>query len=129
MRSFVYSSLPARVVFGAGSVEQVSAEIDRLGARRVLLLSTPGRAQMVAALGVNAAATFDQAVMHTPIEMVEEARAVAKEVKADCCVAVGGGSTIGFAKAIALSSDVPVLAVPTTYSGSEMTTIWGISKE
>jgi maleylacetate reductase len=71
---------------------------------------------------------FDKAVMHTPASVVEEARTVARSVGADCCVAVGGGSTIGFGKAIALTSGLPVLAVPTTYSGSEMTTIWGISE-
>jgi alcohol dehydrogenase class IV len=120
-----------RVVFGAGSAAQLGAEAARLGAKRVLLLSTPGRAEMVRALaaGLPVAATFDRAVMHTPLEMAEEARAVAKSAGADCCVAVGGGSTIGFGKAIALTSGLPVIAVPTTYSGSEMTTIWGISNK
>jgi maleylacetate reductase len=60
--------------------------------------------------------------------VVEAAREAARKVNADCCVAVGGGSTIGFGKAIALSSSLPVVAVPTTYSGSEMTTIWGVSE-
>ena len=128
MHAFVYTGLPTRVVFGGGSVAGLSAEIDRLGARRVLLISTPGRADMVAALGVNAAGRFDRAVMHTPREMVDEARGLAADVKADCCVVVGGGSTIGFGKAIALTSGLPIIAVPTTYSGSEMTTIWGISE-
>jgi alcohol dehydrogenase class IV len=77
---------------------------------------------------LNVAGVFDQAVMHTPIAAVEAARAMAKNVDADCCVAIGGGSTIGFGKAIALTSSLPVVAVPTTYSGSEMTNIWGISE-
>jgi maleylacetate reductase len=96
----------------------------------VLLLCTPGRAQMLAAAAgeLPVAGVFDKAVMHTPAELVEQARQQAKAVKADCCVALGGGSTIGFGKAIALSSGLPVLAVPTTYSGSEMTTIWGVSE-
>ncbi|MGQ0650695.1 MAG: maleylacetate reductase, partial [Betaproteobacteria bacterium] len=67
-------------------------------------------------------------VMHTPHDMVEEARKQAKAAKADCCVVVGGGSTIGFGKAIALTSGLPIVAVPTTYSGSEMTTIWGVTE-
>jgi maleylacetate reductase len=127
---FSYVALPTRVVFGAGSVGQLAAEVERLGARRVLLISTPGRAEMVRRLskGLAVAGLFDQAVMHTPIEAVERARALAASVKADCCVAVGGGSTIGFGKAIALSSALPVVAVPTTYSGSEMTSIWGVSE-
>lgn len=130
MRSFVYNGLPSRVVFGCGSVTQLPAEIERLGAKRVLLLSTPGRAEMVAIVARNlpVAGIFDKVVMHTPLEIANEARELAKELNADCCVAVGGGSTIGFGKAIALTSGLPVAAVPTTYSGSEMTTIWGMSE-
>jgi alcohol dehydrogenase class IV len=130
MRDFTYNALPARVVFGAGSVKQLPAEVERLGAKRVLLLCTPGRADMLssAARDLPVAGVFDKAVMHTPAELVQQARDQAKAVKADCCVALGGGSTIGFGKAIALTSGLPVLAVPTTYSGSEMTTIWGISE-
>ena len=122
--------MPARVVFGAGAVSQLAAEVERLGAKRALLLSTPGRTGMVRAVAkdLNVAGVFDQAVMHTPIAAVEAARAMATKVQADCCVAIGGGSTIGFGKAIALTSSLPVVAVPTTYSGSEMTNIWGISE-
>src|SRR3954464_8077999 len=130
MDKFTYVAMPMRVVFGAGAVSQLAAEVERLGAKRALLISTPGRASMVREVsrGLQVAGVFDQAVMHTPIAQVEAARAMAKSLKADCCIAVGGGSTIGFGKAIALSSALPVLAVPTTYSGSEMTTIWGVSE-
>ena len=122
--------MPARVVFGAGTVSELAAEAERLGAKRVLLVSTPGRAQMVrgVASSLDVAGVFDQAVMHTPIAAVEAARRQASSVNADCCVVVGGGSTIGFGKAIALTSGLPIIAVPTTYSGSEMTNIWGISE-
>jgi alcohol dehydrogenase class IV len=132
VRQFVYNGLPSRVVFGAGCVSQLPAEVDRLGSKRVLMIATPGRAGMANRLADllrgRVAGFFDQAVMHTPIEVAKEARELAASVDADCCVAVGGGSTIGFGKAIALTSGLPVLAVPTTYSGSEMTTIWGISE-
>ena len=130
LTAFVYTELPSRVVFGAGSVKKLPEEIERLGARRVLMLSTPGRAKMVSDLSekLSVAGVFDKAVMHTPIDAVNEARAMAQSLQADCCVAVGGGSTIGFGKAIALTSGLPVVGVPTTYSGSEMTTIWGISE-
>ena len=130
MRDFTYTALPARVVFGAGSSKQLPAEVQRLGAKRVLLLCTPGRAEMVAAAaqGLPVAAVFDKAVMHTPVDLAEQARGQAQAAKADCCVAFGGGSTIGFAKAVALTSGLPIIAVPTTYSGSEMTTIWGMSE-
>jgi maleylacetate reductase len=130
LRSFVYQGHPVRVVFGAGSLAQLPAEVDRLGAKRVLMLSTPGRAAMAraAAKDLPLAGTFDEAAMHTPVELAGKARRRAAELGADCCVAFGGGSTIGFAKAIALASGLPVIAVPTTYSGSEMTTIWGTSE-
>jgi alcohol dehydrogenase class IV len=130
MDKFTYVAMPMRVVFGAGRAAELAAEVDRLGAKRPLLISTPGRAAMVrsVAKGLDVAGTFDQAVMHTPIKAVEAARDMAKAVNADCCVTIGGGSTIGFGKAIALTSALPVIAVPTTYSGSEMTTIWGVSE-
>ena len=127
---FTYIALPARVVFGAGAVAQLAAEVERLGAKRALLISTPGRAQMVRAVAreLQVAGLFDQAAMHTPLPTVEAARAMATSVDADCCITLGGGSTIGFGKAIALTSSLPVVAVPTTYSGSEMTNFWGISE-
>ena len=130
MDKFTYVAMPTRVVFGAGAVAQLAAEVQRLGAKRALLISTPGRAQMVRSIarGLQVAGIFDQAVMHTPLKAVEAARDMASSVEADCCIAIGGGSTIGFGKAIALSSSLPVVAVPSTYSGSEMTTIWGISE-
>jgi alcohol dehydrogenase class IV len=130
LKSFIYQGQPVRVVFGAGSLAQLAAEVERLGAKRVLMLSTPGRAETAraAAKGLPLAGTFDEAAMHTPRELADKARRRAAEVGADCCVAFGGGSTIGFAKAIALESSLPVIAVPTTYSGSEMTTIWGLSE-
>ena len=130
MKPFVYNGLPSRVVFGSGSIKNLPEEIERLGAKRALLLTTPGRASMVAAIGkhLKVAGIYDKVVMHTPIEAATEARNLAASLNADCCIAVGGGSTIGFGKAIALTSGLPVVAVPTTYSGSEMTTIWGISE-
>jgi maleylacetate reductase len=67
--------------------------------------------------------------MHVPIETVREARETAKAFDADCCVAIGGGSTIGLGKAIALESGLPILAIPTTYAGSEMTPIYGLTEE
>ena len=132
MRRFVYAGLPSRVVFGPGSVAQLAAEVGRLGAKRVLAISTPGRARMTEAVSSSlkqlVAGVFDKAVMHTPVELADEARRLAASLGADCCVVIGGGSTIGFGKAIALTSGLPVIAVPTTYSGSEMTTIWGVSE-
>src|SRR5215218_4294711 len=132
MRSFTYNGQPGRVVFGAGSLSQLGKEIEALGARRALVLSTPEQrasAEKVAGmLGARAAGIFDRAVMHVPIETAREARELARKLDADCAVAVGGGSTTGLGKAIALDSGLPILAIPTTYAGSEMTPIYGITE-
>ncbi|MFC5496050.1 maleylacetate reductase [Caenimonas terrae] len=132
MNSFVYIGRPARVIFGAGSLAQLGAEIEALGARKALILSTPEQrasAERVAdLLGARAAGVFDRAVMHVPIETAREARELAARLGADCAVAIGGGSTVGLGKAIALDSGLPIVAIPTTYAGSEMTTIFGITE-
>jgi alcohol dehydrogenase class IV len=132
MRDFIYTSHPQRVVFGAGSLRHLAREIDALGARHALVLSTPeqrGQAERVAdMLGAQAAGIFDRAVMHVPIETAREAREVARKLDADCAVAIGGGSTTGLGKAIALESGLPILAIPTTYAGSEMTPIYGLTE-
>jgi maleylacetate reductase len=131
-RQFIYTAQAARVVFGAGSLQHLAREITQLGAQRALVLSTPeqrAQAERVAnMLGDKAAGIFDRAVMHVPIETAREARDVAKQLGADCAVAIGGGSTTGLGKAIALDSGLPVLAIPTTYAGSEMTPIYGITE-
>lgn len=132
MNSFVYNGQAARVVFGAGSLQHLGREIKTLGAIKALVLSTPEQrasAEMVAdLLGSRAAGVFAQAVMHVPIETAREAREVARKLGADCAVAIGGGSTTGLGKAIALDSGLPILAIPTTYAGSEMTPIYGITE-
>jgi maleylacetate reductase len=133
MRAFVFNAQPSRVVFGAGALERLGEEIERLGAKRALVLSTPEQrasAEDIAArLGAHAAGVYDKAVMHVPIESAEAARAEAVRIGADCCVAVGGGSTVGLGKAIALTSELPIVAIPTTFAGSEMTPIYGITAQ
>ncbi len=132
MRNFTWNGQPGRVVFGAGVLAQLAPEIERLGARRALVLCTPeqrGIAERVAGLlGDRCAGVYDRAVMHVPIETAREARAQAQSLGADCAVAVGGGSTTGLGKAIALESGLPILCIPTTYAGSEMTPIYGITE-
>jgi len=132
MKTFTYTANASRVVFGPGALQALPAEIERLGAKRALVLSTPEQvdaARRVAALlGERAAGLFPKAVMHVPIETAREARDEAKRLGADCAVAIGGGSTTGLGKAIALDSGLPILAIPTTYAGSEMTPIYGLTE-
>jgi maleylacetate reductase len=132
MKPFVYLAHPARVIFGAGALAQLGHEIELLGATRALVLSTPGQAgsgrRVEEMLGPRCAGVFAKAVMHVPIETARAAREVAQQLGADCVVAIGGGSTTGLGKAIALESGLPIVAIPTTYAGSEMTSIWGLTE-
>lgn len=133
MKPFIYENLPMRVVFGAGSLAKVAEEIQRLDARSALILCTEtqraGAEKVAALLGEHAAGIYDRAQMHVPLETAEEARRLAETLGADCCVAIGGGSTIGLGKAIALTSSLPIIAIPTTFAGSEMTPIFGITEQ
>ena len=132
MAPFVFNALPCRVVFGAGSLDELPRELDRLGVSRALVLSTPEQkasAEDVARrLGDRCAGVYAKAVMHVPIEVARDARHEASRLGADCAVAIGGGSTTGLGKAIALESTLPIVAIPTTYAGSEMTPIFGITE-
>ncbi|SPF06369.1 maleylacetate reductase [Streptomyces sp. MA5143a] len=129
--TFTYEALPMRVVFGPGSLRQLPEEADRLGLCRLLVLSTPGQRALAehaaTLLGDTCVGLFTEARMHVPVEVAEAARAAAHEAGADGCLAIGGSSTIGLGKAIALTSGLPVISVPTTYAGSEMTTVWGLT--
>ncbi len=131
MLTFTYEQLPVRVVFGAGSFDKLADEVSRLGLKRAMVLSTPGQRRLAdeaaKRLGVATAGIHAEAVMHVPVETARLARETARRLAADCLVAVGGGSTVGLAKAVALDTGLPIFAVPTTYSGSEMTPIYGLT--
>lgn len=128
-RPFVFPGLSTRVVFGHGTLAQVQDEVARLGRSRALVLSTPQQEDaaqaLCARLGDRAAGVFPGATMHTPVGVTEQAVAAFHAVGADCVVALGGGSTTGLGKAIALRTGADQVVIPTTYAGSEMTDILG----
>jgi maleylacetate reductase len=125
-----YEALPGRVVFGVGALDRLGEELARLGAYRVLLVASKRVADDLAErLGDRHAATCSEIVQHVPVEVAERATALAREVAADALVAVGGGSAVGLAKAVALDLAIPIVAAPTTYAGSELTTIYGLSQD
>ncbi|HWD79011.1 MAG TPA: maleylacetate reductase [Kribbella sp.] len=134
--SFVHTFWPGRVVFGAGALERVTDEVAALGVRRVLVIATNSArdaADLVELqLGDRFAGRIDGVAQHVPTEVADDARTKARDAGADGIVAIGGGSAVGLAKAVALrfepageQRDLAVVAVPTTYAGSEMTPVWG----
>ena len=121
----------SRVVFAFGALGDLSTELDALGAKRALVLTTRGRLaslpSLTELLGECLAGVFAGAVEHVPVATVDAAREELERSSADVCVAIGGGSSIGLGKILARDTGVSLVAVPTTYSGSEMTSIWGIT--
>jgi alcohol dehydrogenase class IV len=128
MNSFVNTGLPARVGFGAGSLQYREREINALGARKALVLSTPEQresAEMIAdLLGARSAGVFARAVMQVPImETAREARELALKLCADCAVAIGGGST-GLGKSIALGAMRAMATAVQGQSAAQAVSTW-----
>jgi maleylacetate reductase len=126
---FTYDINPGRILFGAGTFHAVAGEIERIGAQRALILSTPFQRadaeRLAERLGSLAGGVFSEATMHTPVPVTLKALAAFEAAGADCVVSLGGGSTIGLGKAIAWRNDAPQIVIATTYAGSEVTPILG----
>jgi maleylacetate reductase len=132
MKKFDFRAPSWNVVFGDGALGRLPELLGQCGCRRPLILSTPGRGEAVAALLKSLlgpdVAMFMRAAAHVPVAVVEEAQRCAREVKADCTISFGGGSTTGLGKLLRLRDGLPQIAIPTTYAGSEMTNIWGVTE-
>ena len=132
MISFAYQTLPWNIIFEVGALKRLPEELDKLGYSKALVLTTPNQAgdgeKIIEMIGARAAGLFSNAVMHVPTSTVAEATAMAKEVGADCTVALGGGSTTGLGKALAVRENLPNIVIPTSYAGSEMTNIWAMTE-
>ncbi len=127
--TFAYCSQQYRVVFGAGTSARLRDEVEHLGIRRALVLTTREQQhqgeRLGAYLGNRLAGLFSGARVHTPVDVTEAALAIVEAQDIDGLVAVGGGSTVGLGKALSLRTGLPHIAMPTTYAGSEMTPILG----
>lgn len=139
--TFTYSTAPQRIVFGAGAAERIGEDVHAGGWSRVLLVSSPHYARagvvarLTALLGERLAATFTETAPHVPEAHLNHALLLARAWRVDAVLALGGGSPIGLAKAVAhtLTAERPEepvvsLAMPTTYSGSEMTPVFGVTR-
>ena len=128
---FAYETHAVRVVFGPDALAALPDVLVRIGIGRVVVVTTSGRAaersKVIEGLGTACVGVFDRAVVHVPADLVRDALEQRARCDADSVLALGGGSAIGLAKAMALETSLPVIAIPTTYSGSEMTAVWGIT--
>jgi len=117
------------VLLGPGARHQAAAQVAALGAKRALVLSRPGQSDLAQDLAAQlkhaAAGVYRRAAMHAPVDVTSHALDHLRAVDADCLVAIGGGSTVGLSKALALRTGLPQIAIPTTYAGSECTPILG----
>ncbi|MHA6969342.1 maleylacetate reductase (plasmid) [Glutamicibacter bergerei] len=128
---FEHSTLGQRVLFGSGkAASNLAAEVARTGAQRVMVIAAEFEAPIAAAVtrDIEVALNYDDVAPHVPIEKAEKARVAAAEHGIDLLVCIGGGSTTGLAKAVAMTSGLPIVAVPTTYAGSEATNVWGLTE-
>jgi maleylacetate reductase len=133
VQAFQYEALPGRVIFGRGAVRtRLAGEVDGLAAARVLVIASPSEEQLVRELAEPFAdrvvGMFTGVRPHVPVAVADAARAQAAAASADLVLSVGGGSTTGTAKAVALTTGLPIIAVPTTYAGSEVTPVWGLTE-
>jgi maleylacetate reductase len=128
---FSHETRPSRVVFAAGARFRLVEEVERLGATRVLLVASDAEAALAdeveKILDGRVVGRFRDVVQHVPVPQAEAARALARSTGADATLTVGGGSATGLGKAVSLELPIPQIALPTTYAGSEMTPIWGMS--
>jgi alcohol dehydrogenase class IV len=131
---FEYDALPVRVVFGLGVAgRELAGVVDDLGVRRPLVIVTeheePLARRLIAPFAERVAGVFTDVHPHVPVAVAEAARAAVARYGADAVLSIGGGSTTGTAKAVALATGLPIVAVPTTYAGSEVTPVWGLTED
>ena len=131
MKSFVYDKLPGRIVFGAGTRHRLPDEAARLGLERVAIVADAAAKEtaeeLAEGLAARCAGILTDVAQHVPEDVAASARHSVRALGADAVVTIGGGSATGLGKAVVVEAGLPLLAVPTTFSGSEMTTIYGIT--
>ncbi len=148
---FRYVSYAQEVIFGAGSLAQLGEAVERFGWQGILLCmnhsmrSSGHIASLEQILGDRLVLVFDKVQPHVQDTQVEEVLELADKKKMSAIIGMGGGSPIGMAKAVAAALEekrtgrsaraasptdqplIPVIAIPTTYAGSEMTATYGIT--
>jgi maleylacetate reductase len=152
MQEFRYTGYAQDIIFGAGSLAQIGQAVDRFHWQRLMLCSIGSLrrsgqiAEIERTLAGRLVASYEQVQPHVPESQVAEALVLAEAHRVDAVIGFGGGSAIGMAKAVSLGLEekrnnkeervvspiqqplVPVIAIPTTYAGSEMTPVYGVTR-
>lgn len=129
---WTHESLPQTVRFATGDARSaVTDAVSALGADRVMVIAGDDESALAreVAADLHVAVWHHEVAMHVPTTVADRARSAAAEHRVDALVSVGGGSTTGLAKAVALTTGLPIVAVPTTYAGSEATNVWGLTEQ
>src|SRR3954447_2180022 len=130
--SFDHTTHGQRVLFGTNAAIANTVEaVQGLGAKRVLLIADAFAMALCDAIAERTpvVARVHEIVQHVPVENATSAVALAREHQADAVVTIGGGSSIGLAKIVARDTHLPIIAVPTTFAGSEATNVWGVTED
>lgn len=151
MEPFTYTSFAQQIIFGPGALDRLKEATETFGWRR-LLICVPAsmRRQGVLdrvekILGKRLVAVFEGVQPHVPEDQVKQALNLALKNGVEAVIGLGGGSAIGLAKAITMEVEavrldvgpslspidqplVPNIAIPTTYAGSEMTPVYGVTR-
>jgi maleylacetate reductase len=128
---FDHQTLPQRVRFASSAAaENLRDALTELGAHRFMVIGSRGQrpaAELILA-GMPVAHWCEDVVMHVPVDVAQRARDAAADHDVDALISIGGGSATGLAKAVVLTTGLPIVAVPTTYAGSEVTPVWGMTE-
>ena len=130
--SFDHATAAQRVIFGSGhALDNVVKVISSESTARVLLIASHSAIDLADQIAANVpvVARVSDVSQHVPRAEVRETVDAARTSRVDHLISVGGGSATGLAKAVALELDVPIIAVPTTFAGSEATDMWGITED
>jgi maleylacetate reductase len=148
--TWVHTGFAQQIHFGRGTLARVRAIVRDLGGRRVMLVTTRSRAEsaearrLVTGLGPVVESVFAEARAHVPTAVVQAALQQARRDGVDTIVSFGGGSCADLGKAVCYFTEqeagtpgasffdrpaLPHIAVPTTYSGAEVTPYFGMTDE
>jgi maleylacetate reductase len=148
--AWTHTGYAQQLHFGAGTLARAGDVARGLGLRRVMLVTTAGRLasedgeRLTRALGRSLGSTFADVRSHVPTTAVQAAVLQARRDGVDGLVSFGGGSCADLGKAVAFFTEqeagtpgasyadrpaLPHVAIPTTYSGAELTPFFGMTDE